>query len=163
MKYKKKLLTIVMLLGLGGLSNLQAQEATTTAGGEASGSGGSASYTIGQVVYTTSTGTNGSVAQGVQQPYEISVVTGIPEATDINLSVSAYPNPTIDYLTVKVENYETANLQYMVFDINGKLLQTIKATGGETQIQTSELVPANYFIKVLDNKKEIKVFKIIKN
>ena len=164
MKYKKKLLTIVMLLGVGGLTSLQAQEATTTAGGKASGSGGVASYTVGQVVYTTNVGTNGnSVAQGVQQPYEISVVTGIPEATDINLSVSAYPNPTSNYLTLKVENYETANLQYMVFDINGKLLQTIKATGGETQIQTSELVPANYFIKVLDNKKEIKVFKIIKN
>jgi len=162
MKKNKLIISVFVLLGFG-LSNLQAQEATTTAGGEASGSGGSASYTIGQVVYTTSTGTNGSVAQGVQQPYEISVVTGIPEATDINLSVSAYPNPTIDYLTVKVENYETANLQYMVFDINGKLLQTIKATGGETQIQTSELVPANYFVKILDNKKEIKVFKIIKN
>jgi len=54
-------------------------------------------------------------------------------------------------------------LQYTVFDINGKLLQTIKATGGETQIQTSQLVPAHYFVKVLDNQKEIKVFKIIKN
>ena len=156
-------LSLVVLLFLG-LSNLQAQEAITTAGGEASGSGGTASYTVGQVVYTTNEGTGGnSVAQGVQQPFEISVVTGIKEAKGINLEVSAYPNPTTDYLTVKVENYETANLQYMVFDINGKLLQTLKATGVETQIETSELVPANYFVKVLDNKKEIKVFKIIKN
>lgn len=164
MKYKKKLLTIVMLLGLGGLTSLQAQEVIPTVGGDATGSGGSASYTVGQVVYITETGTNGnSVAQGVQQPYEISVVTGIPEAKDINLSVSAYPNPTSDYLTVKVGAYETANLQYLIFDINGKLIQTVKATGQETQIQTSQLVPAHYFVKVLDNKNEIKVFKIIKN
>jgi len=163
MKYKKKILTAVMLLGLGGLSNLQAQETTTTAGGEASGGGGSASYTVGQVIYTTNEGTGGNtVAQGVQQPYEISVVAGIVEAKNISLSVSAYPNPTTDYLTVKVENYETVNLQYQVFDINGKLLQTVKATGQETQIETSELVPANYFVKVLDSEKEIKVFKIIK-
>ena len=163
MKEKLKLITFTVLLFLG-LSNLQAQEAIPATGGEASGGGGSASYTVGQVVYTTNVGTNGnSVAQGVQQPYEISIVLGIPEAKGINLSVSAYPNPTSDYLTVKVENYETVNLQYMVFDINGKLLQTIKATGGETQIQTSKLVSAIYFVKVLNNKKEIKVFKIIKN
>jgi len=156
--------TIILLMGLFvAVISTKAQEATTTAGGEASGSGGSASYTVGQVVYTTNTGTNGnSVAEGVQQPYEISVVTSIPEAKDISLSVSAYPNPTTNYLTVKVENYETANLQYMVFDINGKLLQTVKATGTETKIETNNLVPANYFVKILDNKKEIKVFKIIK-
>ena len=163
MKEKLKLVTFAVLL-IFGLSNLQAQEAIPATGGQANGSGGSTSYTVGQVVYTTNVGTNGnSVAQGVQQPYEISIVLGLPEAKGINLSVSAYPNPTSDYLTVKVENYETVNLQYMVFDINGKLLQTIKATGGETQIQTSKLVPAIYFVKVLNNKKEIKVFKIIKN
>jgi hypothetical protein len=162
MKYKKLKLSAVLLLGLG-LTVLQAQEATTTSGGEVIGSGGSASYTVGQVVYSSNVGTNGnSVTEGVQQPYEISVVTSIHEAKDINLSVSAYPNPASDYLTVKVENYKTANLQYMVFGINGKLLQTVKATGSETQIETSELVSGNYFVKVLDDKKEIKVFKIIK-
>ena len=163
MNIKEKFKFSLVILLFFGLSKLQAQEATTTAGGEASASGGYASYTVGQVVYTTKTGTNGnSVIEGVQQPYEISVVTGITEAKDINLSVSAYPNPTSNYLTVKVENYETANLQYMIFDINGKLLQTVKATGTETKIETNNLVPANYFVKVLDDKKEIKVFKIIK-
>jgi len=160
---KKRLKLSVFVLLIFGLSSVQAQEAIPATGREASGSGGSASYTVGQVVYTTNVGTNGNtVAQGVQQPYEISVVTSIPEAKDINLSVSAYPNPSTNYLTIKVENYETANLQYMVFDINGKLLQTVKATGQETKIETNNLVPANYFIKVLDSEKEIKVFKIIK-
>jgi len=146
-----------------GLSNLQAQEAILATGGEASGSGGLASYTVGQVVYSTNVGTNGnSVTEGVQQPYEISVVAGITEAKDISLSVSAFPNPTSNYLTVKVENYKTTNLQYLIFDINGKLLQTVKATGQETQIETSELVPDSYFVKILDSEKAIKVFKIIK-
>ena len=164
MQRNKKILLALLLLCLEGTTSLHAQETVTTTGGEASGSGGTASYTVGQVVYTTTTGTGGNtVAQGVQQPYEISVVTGIEEAKDINLSVSAYPNPTTDYLSIKVENYETANLQYMVFDINGKLLQTVKATGQETQIETSNLAPANYFVKVLDNNREIKVFKIIKS
>ena len=141
----------------------KAQEATTTSGGEASGNGGTASYTVGQVFYTTQTGTNSNtIAQGVQQPFEISVLTGIPEAKDINLSVSAYPNPTTDYLSVKVENYKTDNLQYLLFDLNGKLLQTVKATGLETKIETDNLVNGSYFVKVIESEKEIKVFKIIK-
>lgn len=159
-----KTLSLLISISILTLTVLHAQEAIPATGGEASGGGGSASYTVGQVGYTTNTGTNGNtVSQGVQQPYEISVVTGIIEAKDISLNISAYPNPTSDYLTIKVENYETVNLQYSVFDINGKLLQTVKATGNETQIETSNLAPANYFLKVKDKNKEIKVFKIIKN
>jgi len=161
-RMKKRTIILATMLFVAILST-KAQEVVPATGGEASGSGGSASYTVGQVVYSTNTGTGGnSIAQGVQQPYEISEVTGIKEAEDINLSVSAYPNPATNYLTVKVENYKTDNLQYMVFDINGKLLQTVKATGQETKIETSNLVPSNYFVKVIDNKKEIKVFKIVK-
>jgi hypothetical protein len=146
------------------LVDLQAQESIVVTGKDITGSGGSINYTIGQVAYCNNVGANGNfVIEGVQQPYEISVVTSIPEAKNINLSVLAYPNPTTDYLTVKVENYETANLRYQVFDINGKLLQTVKATGQITKIETNNLVPSNYFVKVLDNQKEIKVFKIIKN
>ena len=44
-----------------------AQDAIPATGGDATGSGGSASYTVGQIGYTTNTGTNGSVAEGVQQ------------------------------------------------------------------------------------------------
>ena len=163
MKKNKFNLGLIVLLFLA-VSRLQAQEAIPATGGDASGSGGSISFSIGQVFYTTQTDANGnSVAQGVQQPYEISVITSIPEAKDINLSISAYPNPATDYLTVKVENYETANLLFQVFDINGKLLQTVNATGQITKIKTNNLVPSNYFVKVFDNQKEIKVFKIIKN
>ncbi len=64
---KSKTITI-FLLGLG-LSELHAQEATLASGGNATGSGGSVSYSVGQVVYTTNIGTTGSVAQGVQQAY----------------------------------------------------------------------------------------------
>ncbi|NOR88297.1 MAG: T9SS type A sorting domain-containing protein [Bacteroidales bacterium] len=161
MKYKNLKLTITLFCGLG-LTNLLAQETINVTGENASGNGGSVSYSIGQLVYKSHTGENTSILEGVQQPYEISVVVSIPEAENIKLSISAYPNPTNRYLTVKVENYDTEDLQYQFFDTNGKHLQTIQATGLETQIEVIKLVPANYFVKVLDNRKEIKVFKIIK-
>ncbi len=55
------------------LTILQGQSTIPTTGSTASGSGGTATYTVGQITYKTFSGTNGTVAQGVQQPYEISV------------------------------------------------------------------------------------------
>ncbi len=145
------------------LSTLSAQESVNATGGNASGSGGSASYSVGQVVYTTNTGTSGSVAQGVQQPFEISVVTAIEEAKRINLSVSAYPNPTTDFLELKVESEKLKDLSFQLYDISGKLLQSEKITGNQTRIVMSNLVPATYFVKVVQGNKEIKTFKIVKS
>jgi hypothetical protein len=148
MKYKNLKLSAVLLFGLG-LTGLQAQTSVNATGGNALGSGGSASYSVGQVVYTTNTGTNGSVAEGVQQPFEISVVTGLEEAKGINLSVTAYPNPTTDYLELKVDASATLSIQsmsYQLYDMNGKLLQNEKITGNQTSIVMSNLVPANHFV-----------------
>ncbi len=162
MRHKRLKLSAVLLLGLG-LTGLQAQTSVNATGGNASGSGGTVSYSVGQVVYTTNTGTNSSVAQGVQQPYEISVLTAIEQAKGINLSVSAYPNPTTDFLTLRIDEFEISNLSYQLYDINGKLLQSEKITGNQTSIVMSHLVPANYLVKVIQGNKEFKTFKIIKN
>ena len=162
MRHKKMKLSAVLLLGLG-LTGLHAQTAIPTTGGNASGSGGSVSYSVGQVVYQTYTGTNTSVAEGVQQPYEISVVNGIEEATGISLSVSAYPNPTTDYLTLEVNHFELSNVYFQLYDLQGKLLQSEKITGKQTSIVMNNLASATYFVKVVQRNKEIKSFKIIKN
>jgi len=162
MRHKRLKLIAVLLLGLG-LTGLQAQNAVSASGGNASGSGGSASYTVGQMVYTTHTGTTGSVTQGVQQPYEISVVSGLEEAKGINLTISAYPNPTTEFVKLKVESYKVENLSYQLFDVQGKLMETKKLEGDETSIVMSNLVPATYFLKILEGNKEVKSFKIVKN
>ena len=155
------------------LSTLTAQESLNASGGNATGSGGSASYSVGQLLYQTHTGTNGSVAEGVQQPYEISTVVGIEE-TAINLSLTAYPNPTADYLTLSLNEFEISNLSYQLYDVQGRLLQSKKITDNQTRIVMSNLVPSTYFIKVyavgrndrtgvIQGNKEVKTFKIIKN
>ena len=162
MRRKRLKLSAVLLLGLG-LTGLQAQESINATSGNTSGSGGSVSYSVGQYVYITHTGTSGSVAEGVQQPYEISVVTAIEEAKGINLSVSAYPNPTTDYITLSINEHIISNLSYQLYDMNGKLLQNEKITGNQTIIVMSNLVPANYLVKVSQGNKEVKTFKVIKN
>ena len=158
MKPKKTITSItLLLLGIGGL---HAQEISTATGGEAIGVGGSSSYSVGQVVYTTNTGTNGSVAQGVQQAFEISTTVGINQ-TSIHLEVSIYPNPTTDYLTLKTE--ESENISYQLFNLKGKLIENKKVTTNNTKIQMAELPQAIYFLKVAKNNRIIKSFKIIKH
>jgi hypothetical protein len=163
-KMRNKILKLSALLLLGlGLTGLQAQESVNATGGVATGSDGSVNYSVGQVVYQTYAGTNGSVAEGIQQPYEISVVTEIEEAKGINLIVSAYPNPTTDYLTLSIADFNASKLAYQLYDINGKLLENKKLEGNQTSIVMSNLVPATYFLKVTQENKELKTFKIIKN
>ena len=162
-KLKVKSLRVAILLAFTfSLSTLMAQESVNATGGNTTGSGGSASYSVGQVVYTTNTGITGSVAQGVQQPYEISTVTGIEEANGINLTVTAYPNPTTDYLTLSIAEFNISKLSYQLYDMQGKLLLNEKITGNQRSIVMSNLVPATYFVKVIQGNKEVKTFKIIK-
>lgn len=59
--------TITLLFGLFTAFTVQAQHALVTSGGNATGLGGSVSYSIGQVFYTSNTSSIGSLTQGVQQ------------------------------------------------------------------------------------------------
>ncbi|MFT6841979.1 MAG: hypothetical protein ACJASR_000743 [Psychroserpens sp.] len=81
MRQKKLTLCIVLLIGIGS-HGLKAQESINSAGGNAIGNGGSSSYSIGQVFYITNVGTNGSVAQGVQQNFctdsDVPTITATP-------------------------------------------------------------------------------------
>ena len=161
MRHKKVMMSTVVLLVLGLLS-LHAQQTTPASGGNSTGTGGSASYSVGQVAYTTLSSASGTITQGVQQPYEIFEVTGLKEV-GINLGFSVYPNPTAGSLHLKIENYDIKNLKYHIYDINGTLVQSKKVDENETQVSLEKFVPGVYFMKVTDNNKDVKTFKIIKN
>lgn len=152
---------ITFLFFVISILNVNAQEAVTASGGDASGSGGSVSYSVGQVVYTTATGTTGSAAQGVQQPYEISVSTAIENTEDITL-ITAYPNPVNDVLKLRTGKRNLETVTYQLFDMKGKLLKEENVAAAETSIPMQSLSPSVYFLKVIEGDKEIKTFKIIK-
>lgn len=162
MKDKKFTLGALLLFFIG-LAGIHAQEVILATGGEASGSEGSASYSVGQVVYTTNTGPNGSLAQGVQQPYEISIISEFDDFKDVDLWVSAYPNPTMDYLLLQTEGYDHGNLSYKLYDINGQLLENKRIITYETIISVKNLGPSAYILKVINGDVDLMTFKIIKN
>lgn len=144
------------------VASVQAQQSNHAAGGNGQGSGGTIAYSVGQVVYTSIQGSNGSLAQGVQQPYEISTVLGLEES-QINLSINAYPNPTSSFLTLTVGDFELLNLNFQMFDIKGQLIKCEKVTNSTTTIFMEDLPSATYIFKIINNNKEVKTFKIIKH
>jgi hypothetical protein len=161
MKQQRKILSIFLLLGFC-IATMQGQQTIPATGGNASGSGGSVSYTVGQILSSSISGSNGTVVQGVQQPYEISVVTALRNTEDISLKCLVYPNPTGGLTKLVVESPDFENLRFRLYDINGVLLQDEKIESMETEISLENFSSSVYFLKVLRNNLEVKVFKIVK-
>lgn len=154
-----KIKWVVLLLSIGITS--QAQQATTASGGDITGSGGTVAYSIGQVIYTTNSADSGTVSQGVQQAYEIYTL-GIQE-TELNISLSVFPNPTADYLTLQINGYTDERLSYQLFDIQGKLVNNGQVNTQQTQINTASFSSGTYLLKVVHREnKTVQSFKIIK-
>ena len=102
-------------------------------------------------------------AQGVQQPYEISIVVGIHDVIGIQLQCKVYPNPSTSYLQLEIENYDLTDLNYRLFDVAGKLLRSDEVVANTTTIDIEQYVPATYLLQVVNGEKAIQTFKIIKN
>lgn len=158
MQYKHLKISVLLVILLASFG-LQAQVSMNAAGGNATGNGGSVSYSIGQMAFGANAGANGSVMEGVQQPYEISVLSVDENAENISLSV--YPNPSTDYLYL-TSSEGNSGLSYQLFDMNGRLLKSEKITGNQTNIDMQGLVSATYFVKVNQGNKTVKTFKVIK-
>ncbi len=119
------------------------------------------SYKVGQVVYTTNTGTGGSVIQGVQMAYEIFTV-GVNETT-LDISLTVFPNPTDDKLTLWVTNFSDENTEYQVYDTQGKFLFTGKVNSNQTFVDMRKLPSAISFMHERYRNEVVQAFKIIKN
>ena len=157
-----KFILWIMTLSLIPMSGLYSQATIPATGGSATGTGGSVTYTIGQISFGVISGTNGFIIQGVQQPYEISIVTAIENTEDITLAYSVYPNPTEGIIRLKIKWLNDGDFRYQLYDMSGIISQEKKITGEETEINLLNQSPAVYFLRIIRDNREVKVFKIIK-
>ena len=104
----------LLILTFNGLSiSLSAQNNTVSAGGDAEGFNVSISFTVGQVVYTSSEGANGSVHHGVKQPYDIDIITGI-EYKEIELNL--FHNLSLSQFNLSIADSRTSEYSIQLFD-----------------------------------------------
>lgn len=138
-------------------------ETIVTSGSNASGTSGTVTYSIGQVFYTYIGESIYTVAQGIQhQETEKNLETPEIEAPATELFV--FPNPTTDYVTLRVKVAELQNGEryYKLYDIQGKLLKQSSFDETETQISLSNLSTSIYILTVYIDNQVLKTFKIFK-
>lgn len=138
----------------------KSQQSNNTAGGVVTGNGGTVAYSIGQVVFTSITSGAGIITQGVHHAYEIYTV-GIKHAA-LNISLTVFPNPVTENLTLQISDYNNEKMSYLLYDMHGKLVFKGQIIAQQTQINMYSLAAASYSLAVLSEGQKVKNFQIIK-
>ena len=153
----------IALFGL--IPALSGQQAILTSGADASGSGGSVSYSIGQVAYTHFGGENGRISLGVQQPHVVIMVD--TDEPGLDFSANLFPNPASNAVHLEMDEHDfskfgAGNLIYTLYDIDGKTMKREILNSPLTIIPIGDLSNAIYVIRVTHGDAVIKTFKIFK-
>ena len=142
---------------------LQAQHTTLASGGNGSGTGGSFAYSVGQTMYTAQSNSATSFSKGVQQGYELFLITGLEDEDRFGLAATVFPNPTSNYLTIEIKNYSPATaLEIFLFDAKGQQVHRQRVVDVQTQIAVEHLASALYMLKIIQGDKLVKAVKVIK-
>ena len=160
----KKLLPLIILFIMTA-ANMFAQSAIVPVGGDVQSNSGSVSYTVGQIAVQTTANSSGSIAvtEGVQQPYEIQTV-GVDNYPQISLNAVIYPNPTENIAQLQLNGFEiSANgLRAILYDGNGKQLQSVTITDDLTPFQIGQYATGTYYLELRDGKQVLKTFKVVR-
>jgi hypothetical protein len=153
-----KMCSVLTFLWLLDVNKSNAQDALSI-GGEATGSGGAVSYSIGQIDYAFKGNTTFTLAEGVQQPYEISV-TALDENNE-GIMLSVYPNPVVNML--RISCHETIKITgYTLQDATGRMLHTERIYGSFYEVDMQRYPTGNYFITINTSENKSNHYLLIK-
>lgn len=156
----KVIVISLIMICIFGFKLSNAQEVVAASGDYFKRPNGSMSITIGEPITETFLGSTIILTQGFQQNSGSPI--GIDELSGSQYKITAYPNPTGDFIIVKVEDFTNENFCYELYDNTGKFFQNGQMESGETKISFNKLMPSTYFIKIFIDKTEVTSFKIIK-
>lgn len=157
-----KKIALTSFLAIAVQFGVLAQQASLATGGDTSGAGGSVNYSIGQVLYSANSGTTGSEWQGVQQPWEISVIT-TNQLAENNYQLTVYPNPTAGIITLKTPEKPQLQTTCQLYNTEGQQITYVEIVDTETRFDFSTYKPGAYILIVKEKNLLIASFKIIKN
>jgi hypothetical protein len=155
-----KWLIVSMLILLS--FQVAAQESILTANDNATGNGGSASYSVGQITFKGAEASSGKVTEGVQQPYEILFMTGLEDKTALSLDCIVYPNPASSEVKLKIDRPSFEQLSYQLRNNTGLLIYSMNIESKETTIPIKELPAGVYLLTVMENNINLTTWKVIK-
>lgn len=153
----RPLFAFVVLLASG---HAHSQQAVVPVGGEAAGSGGTVSYTVGQVAFNTLGSTTGTLTQGVQQPYEVLAMEVVVDAGQP--MATAFPNPVSGMVHIRLNDPVDIG-SYALFDALGEVVREDRLESRESPIAMDGLANATYTLLLYAGSKPIGTFRIIKH
>jgi len=136
-----------------------AQQNTLAAGANASSAEGSISYSIGQIDFSNVSSSNGSVNQGVQQPFEF-FVSSVLEFGNEN-SFSIFPNPTNEVLNIS-QSFFSEKIEIRLLDMSGRIVLSDQLNAPQHQIDLRILSQGVYNLTLIENNQILTSFKVIK-
>ena len=136
-----------------------AQQNTLAAGANASSAEGSISYSIGQMDFSNVSSSNGSVNQGVQQPFEF-FVSSVLEFGNEN-SFSIFPNPTNEILNIS-QSFSSEKIEIRLLDMSGRIVLSDLLNAPQHQIDLRTLSQGVYNLTLIKNNQILTSFKVIK-
>jgi len=88
---------------------------------------------------------------------EIKTLKGLPYC------IEARPNPTNDLLLIELTHTEAREFQYVLYDMNGKVLEQEELTSKVSAIPMKNHPSGLYLLKIMKQDQEIKTFEIVKH
>lgn len=151
-----------MLLGVGCGLCVHAQRDVVATGGDAQGSAGSVTWSVGQAAYTAPESSAGRVSQGVQQVYDVTPVS-TSEPMDPAMTATVGPNPTNDGVMLRLSGTPPPHAGFQLLDPGGRIVRTGPVTATETFIHLAHLAAGSYVLSLIEHDRPVLVVRIIKH
>jgi len=117
-------------------------------------------WSVGETMISTYSTEIYILTQGFHQ--NVYLITSI-EDFDKNIIMEVYPNPTSDYITLKVDGTLSGLLSYTMMDISGKPIKNGEIHDNEELYNMVDFANGVYLLNIIRNNKVIKSYRIIKN
>lgn len=138
------------------------QAGSGVAGGHGSGENLKISYSVGQVFNEAIGSDSYYISQGMQHPMiQVSVEDTKTEFMDF-VDVMVFPNPSSHSVNVRVPDAGNDACRIQLISLQGQILEEKEPLSDRTELSLRDYASGTYFIKVIRNEKNFKLFKIIK-
>ncbi len=160
MKKNPLFLFLFFLIKFSGAQSLSPQ-IISTSGTSFTNSSAQLDWTLGEPVTSTLSNSNNLLTQGFHQP---NLLTSSIDDVPADYSITIFPNPTVDFLQLQIQNVLNQVLVVDLYTVEWKLLKSRQINSStHLQLDMTEYNSGTYLLLIKNNSAQNKSFRIIKS
>ncbi len=152
----------IAIMGMPAFVVTEGQSGSVATGGEISSADHTLSFSIGPTFYTSFGNDGFYISSGIQHP-EIRIFTRITENEDLKHEIRVFPNPTSDWINIRIKDPDFLDSDIRLISMEGKVLFSKAIENGELNLPVSQLEPGNYTLLIVNKRELLRSFNIIKS